>query len=612
MQGETTPRITRNKYAKSAGRAAIILNIISAGLGILYLARLALPLLWDVFGILLLVTFFLNLLVLYLLDKIIDKTTVIGKRLNWWSFGVLILIIFAMYAIVGANFLISVTYSNALGAIGGYYLVIYCSYFGLLAMGVGMGYATMNYSRWEKGVRNVRSGSDNASIKNSPFMRFVRTVLILTCILFLANGVYLCVVTLAGTQMGVQPGAELGLREGASTSEYITIVMQFLPGVIGLVAAPFGGFWVIIMLSIAILLLKLTRRRHSARLSRSIGILGLAISGILLLPVILIPSGAAGAEQSFTQAFGADWRTRISPAVEVYFSPEPVELPGYYLGVPPKDCIVLKDVSFYNGTSGVDAGKTLYFDAYLPPNGGIGLPGANSTLIRIHGGGWTLGTKGVFNMMQVNKYFAAQGYVVFDIEYGLNDFTKRFLPFSFDWLQPSHLMGNFTVEDMLRHIGLFCQYLVVHQAQYGVNLSSVFISGGSAGGHLTCAAALDIANGNYTSWFGTTLQIKGFIPFYPGNEMPQFFDQTSSPTQINPALLVNLTSPPCLIFQGTEDGLANPTRTQALKDAYVAASNDKCALIWLPLSGHAGDFYFSGYYNQLCLYYMERFLYLFR
>jgi len=44
-----------------------------------------------------------------------------------------------------------------------------------------------------------------------------------------------------------------------------------------------------------------------------------------------------------------------------------------------------------------------------------------SALIRIHGGAWVGGDKGFANMMQVNKYFAAQGYTVFDVQYGLTD-----------------------------------------------------------------------------------------------------------------------------------------------------------------------------------------------
>ena len=110
------------------------------------------------------------------------------------------------------------------------------------------------------------------------------------------------------------------------------------------------------------------------------------------------------------------------------------------------------------------------------------LPGQNSTIIRIHGGGWTTGNKGLDNMMQMNKYFAAQGYCVFDIQYGLNNESSILASLKF--ITPLNVQGNFSINDMVSQIGSFCQFLTVHQADYGVNLSSVFILGGVGWGQL--------------------------------------------------------------------------------------------------------------------------------
>jgi acetyl esterase/lipase len=243
----------------------------------------------------------------------------------------------------------------------------------------------------------------------------------------------------------------------------------------------------------------------------------------------------------------------------------------------------------------------------MPEHPSAELPGKNSTIIRIHGGGWVMGDKGLANMMQMNKYFASQGYIVFDIQYGLSNSTSTpaILP------TPEYVLGNFSVDDMARHIGNFTQYLESNADLYGANLSSVFISGGSAGGHLTCLTALAIASGNYTDIFGTQLKIKGYVPYYPANGHSDQLGVPGSPEFVSPDdYLINETSPPCLIFQGTQDGLVHPSISQHLKDNYEAANNPYCALILLPLSGHAGDLYFTGYYNQVFLYYMERFLYL--
>ena len=260
----------------------------------------------------------------------------------------------------------------------------------------------------------------------------------------------------------------------------------------------------------------------------------------------------------------------------------------------------MEDIIYYqNATEGV----SLYFDAYLPPNGGAGLPGKNSTLIRIHGGGWVLGGKGLGNMMQMNKYFAAQGYCVFDVQYGLQ--RTPISPF-IGVVSPPNVFGDFTIDQMVRQIGNFTQYLAANNSLFNANLSSVFISGGSAGGQMTCATALAIWSGNYTHFFNDSLVIKGYIPFYPANGMSTFLGVYGSPNLVDPSNLVNSSSPPCLIYQGTSDFLW--TATVALKNKYTAESNQKCAIFWNLLGGHGNDMYFSGYLNQPFVYYMERFM----
>jgi acetyl esterase/lipase len=274
------------------------------------------------------------------------------------------------------------------------------------------------------------------------------------------------------------------------------------------------------------------------------------------------------------------------------------------------DCVLKEDISFYNGSGGIDNGLKLLFDAYLPPST-RNLPGANSTIIRIHGGGWTVGDKGTGNMPLMNRYFATQGYCVFDIQYGLNN-QSNILPFA-ESITPQTVKGNFSINDMVRHVGIFCQYLVTHQSEYPANLSSVFISGGSAGGHLTCITALAIASGNYTSLFGPGITIKGYVPFYPANDLANFIDGGISNKEFyDPTLLISASSPPCLVYQGNQDGLVNPKTAQDLKDQYSNHENPSCMVIFLPFAGHGSDIDFYGYYNQFFLYYMERFLYLYR
>jgi len=242
----------------------------------------------------------------------------------------------------------------------------------------------------------------------------------------------------------------------------------------------------------------------------------------------------------------------------------------------------------------------------MPLERGEGLPGQNSTLIRIHGGGWVSGDKGESNMVQMNKYFAAQGYIVFDIQYGLYDSPIAVM----DFITPSYNKGDFNIDDMIRHIGEFTKYLTENAAIYGANLDSVFISGGSSGGHLASAAGLAIASENYSHLFSQNLTIKGLIPFYPSNGQMVHFGIDGMEEFTNPAKLIEPGSPPCLIFQGTHDVLTYFGISNGFRDTYLANGNTNCAIIWMLLGGHTSDFYFSGYYNQIFLYFMERFMYL--
>ena len=172
---------------------------------------------------------------------------------------------------------------------------------------------------------------------------------------------------------------------------------------------------------------------------------------------------------------------------------------------------------------------------------------------------------------------------------------------------PAHVIGDFTIDQIVRHIGAFTNYIAENYTKFGANLSRVFIKGGSAGGHLCMMTGLGIWSGNYTHIFNDTLTIKGIIPVNPANGWSPFFNVLGSYDLLYPEYLINSSSPPCLLLQGTADVLCVQV-TQRVKSLYSQAGNTKCVVIWTPLSGHGGDKYFSGYFNQPFLYYMERFL----
>lgn len=564
---------------KNVSYAAIILNLFSIFFGILYIVFSTLDItyilvLWEIFGIFMIITFFFNLFLVFFNELKLNKNSKLGNKLNLLNYVYLIFIIVGMLMMPVGNFLVRATYStNRLYDFNPYFIV-YFSFFGILLLGMLIAFLNVkninNRELWDLSKHNLSLSKNKLLLR-----KILKISLKIICYLTLIVGIHFSLIILFGI--------------------YLRDIFSVIYGIFTSMWSLFLSF---IILSSTIFLLKLKNKKKNLKGYYSVGIIGSLLSIILLLPIFFTPYSIIRAEINFSSAFGSDWRSNIGSDAHAHFLQTPFSIPGYFLGSSPKSCIIKENILFYDNTT---EGIQLYFDAFMPNNKGIGLPCQNSTLIRIHGGGWVFGDKGLMNMMQMNYYFAAQGYIVFDIQYGLNDIG---LP---SFLSPENVMGNFTLDDMMRHIGNFTHYLSNHALEYGANLDSVFISGGSAGGQLTCATAFGIHSGNYTHIFGNNLTIKGVIPFYPGLGAPLV---EGSLIFKYPQNLINGSSPPCLIYQGTQDNLVHPSMSQLIKDTYTNHGNSKCAIIWLDFAGHASDLYFSGYYNQLFLYYMERFMYL--
>ncbi|SFK46690.1 Acetyl esterase/lipase [Marinilactibacillus piezotolerans] len=377
-------------------------------------------------------------------------------------------------------------------------------------------------------------------------------------------------------------------------------------GLVQVVISQYSLFYSLIFLSIAGLLLKISKVKLRSIIGVMISVLGVSLFVLFNLPLLTIPSLLKDAETNYTEAFGDEWKT-IGEDDSLFMS-SPISIPGYFFGVPSTEYNVTEDILFYEGTEGVDEGLELRFDAYTPPVNADQLPGQGSTLIRIHGGGWNSGNKGSENYSQINKYFAAQGYVVFDVQYGLND-QDQFVEFA---TVPDEIAGDFSIDDMVRHLGIFTTYLADHHEEYSANIDSVFISGGSAGGHLANAVALGLSSGEYTELLDDRLTVNGIIPIYPANGLAGYQDITGEDELVDPALLVEKDSPPALVYQGQHDTIVDPQVAENFKDAYLENNNTEIAIIRMPYGEHASDLYFPGFYSQTFIYYMERFMYQYR
>lgn len=534
----------------------------------------------NLFGILYLLSLTAIILLIYLDDRFINRENYLGRRLHRRGYICLAAMIAGFAMLACLNMLTALIYTGRLNFLvyGGIYLI----YFGLPILGSILAW---NNLAAVKGGFPLRMGRCSGALRaGSPGKK---TILAISYVILISGSAALYFL-LAGNR---------------------SIFFESAPQFVEIFLSGFSLYHAFILLSTAVLILKLQNRPGGAAAFFT-GILGLACFALHLIPLLAMPKTCAGAEAEFTRTFGGSRLEKLESAWEHYFLKTPFSLPAYFLGLPPEEYRYERDILFYEGSGGIEDGLKLYYDVFMPPEGKTGLPGSGTALIRIHGGAWIAGDKGFANMMQVNKYFASQGYTVFDLQYGLTDRVK--LTALQPLLAKRERVGPFILDDMIRHLGIFTRYLAEHGAEYNLDLNSVFISGGSAGGQLTTALALAAAGGHYPHLFSDAISIKGYLPLYPANETSFLSAIGEAPEWIDVSLLVDKESPPCLIYQGSHDGMVPLHTARNFKEKYQAAGNEQCALLEMNWAGHASDFYFSGYFNQVWIYYMERFMALFR
>ncbi len=568
---------------------SLFLNFFCIVSGVIYLIIPSNSHYWNFAGILFLLTILFNSSVVFVQGRILNPDMKTVKRYRIASYG--------FYTFIGVSYLLMfmanfVGYGPNLNANIGLGFMIGIGYFGILLYpSILIPYSLYKFRKNSEYFEFDDNIQRSKSIKSS-ILFVLRLIMVIICLLLLSFGI-LIDITLINPSL-----------------------LRFLGFGLGVFAAQTGLFIGLGCISCTFLILYTLRKQSRFLRTKlvSISFLGVVISSICFIPLLSTPSFSLEAYSDFSDAynpyFGGNWENFIeSSGYSEFFLKNPFQLTSYFLGSGIPSCTIIPNILYFDGSNSnytVDQNIQLYFDAYLPPNEGVGLPGENSTIIRIHGGGWVLGDKNLMNIRMMNRYLAAQGYCVFDIQYGLNNVSNLMGGFS---VGPENVFGNFTLDDMIRHIGNFTLFLETHFSEYGANLSSVFISGGSSGGQLTGAVALSIDSGNYTSVFSNALTIKGLIPYYPANNITADFAVGGKAEWADPNLLVISDSPPSLIFQGDKDGLIR--ESLRFQETYSNLGRSDCAVLIFPFAGHASDLYFPGYYNQVFLYYMERFLYLY-
>ncbi|TXT60718.1 MAG: membrane protein of unknown function [Promethearchaeota archaeon] len=362
--------------------------------------------------------------------------------------------------------------------------------------------------------------------------------------------------------------------------------------------------------SATIILLKIfaNKKRTNPKQYYTIFSIGILITGLNSVSLLATPFTIMKGDAEFNTAFGLNWRNEIPNHVKDKFLPLPYNLPSHFLTIPRDSVNVQKDILYYEGEN-----ITLYFDVYTPNGDPSELPGNGSVIINLHPGAWSSGGKGTWNMISTSKYLAAQGYVVFDIQYGLIEWFQYAAPAP---ETPENVLGNFTIEDQVRHIGIFTKRLANDfYMDYGANLDSVYFMGRSAGAHLSGVSGLGFNEDYHNDTFSDKIKVKGAIPLYPPSAAPEFLlkeTKAENPENYNAYNLSALSDdedPPVLIFQGWSDGQVEIEGILKLEKQMEFSGVTTC-LLEFPFAGHASDFVLSTNIGQVWIYYLERFLYI--
>ena len=358
------------------------------------------------------------------------------------------------------------------------------------------------------------------------------------------------------------------------------------------------------------ILLKIFSQRRTSHPKQyyTIFIIGFIITGLNSASLLATPYTIMNADAEFSNAFGSTWREDIPKEAKDKFLPIPYNLATHFLTIPKDSVKVEKDVLYYQGEN-----ITLYFDVYMPFGDPRQLPGNGSVIINLHPGAWSSGGKGTWNMISTSKYLAAQGYVVFDIQYGLIEWFQYAAPAP---ETPKNVLGNFTIEDQIRHIGIFTKRLANDfYLEYGANLNSVYFMGRSAGAHLAGVSSLGFNEDYHNGTFSPKIKVKGGIPLYPPSAAPELLlkeTKNENPERFNAYNLSALSDdedPPILIFQGGSDGQVRIEEVIKLENRMENAGVDTC-LLQFPFAGHASDFILSTNIGQVWIFYLERYLYI--
>ena len=293
-----------------------------------------------------------------------------------------------------------------------------------------------------------------------------------------------------------------------------------------------------------------------------VGVAGSTIAGLWLIAWRARRTGPA-IERALNEALGPDWRSQIDAGMAAHLRRRPSLARTLLWPFPwPRPGAVerIKNVSYG------DAGRSNLLDVYRHRSRPAGAP----TLVYVHGGGYHSGRKSREGL-PLSHRLASQGWVCISANYRLKPEAAF----------PDHVV------DLKKVIA----WVRTHPDEYGVDPTSVFVAGSSAGGHMASVAALTPNDPAFQPGFedaDTSVAAAISLYGYLGTSDDRYPDSS-------PQAHVRRDAPPFFLAQGDRDTYS--PRFLSIARDFAAKLRDTSAnpVVYAELPGaqHAFDVFHS-------------------
>jgi acetyl esterase/lipase len=318
----------------------------------------------------------------------------------------------------------------------------------------------------------------------------------------------------------------------------------------------------------------------------ALGLCGFTAAGLLYMIHQARQAGVV-CERALRVGLGDDYRSRITPTLG---DRQDATEPWVRLALPFR--WRHPDVTQVRNLRYADQGKKGLLDVYHHRD----KPGGSPVLLQIHGGGWVIGNKDQ-QAKPLMLHQSAQGWVCVSPNYRLSPRATF----------PDHLI------DLKRAVA----WIKDNIEEYGGDPDAIFVTGGSAGGHLTALVGLTANDPEYQPGFeDVDTSVVAAVPYYgvydlvnvagtkQAERRAKFFIQRTvmkvsrqadrqAWERASPVCRVRPDAPPFFVIHGRNDSLVPVKEARMFVDRLRATSESPVVYAELPGAQHAFEVFGS-------------------